>query len=138
MTAFNDDYQITRGELTTQQKQKFDESIRTRDRYQATIQQLCDHLDFEPPKRDDGAAEATEEGVTAILASHLMAKDALMSDLDWLKSPWEDEESKNFYTSLTDLSIYVPQAYFQKEEKKKKVKVAPLPGHSNTRFPPPI
>jgi hypothetical protein len=47
------------------------------------------------------------------------------ADKDWSELQFEDEESRAFYRSLSNIATLVPESYFAMEKKKTKRKVAP-------------
>jgi regulator of nonsense transcripts 2 len=117
----HDDYKITRGDLTEQQKTRADSAAKGVDK----LKQIC--LDISavlkwpmPALEEDNAAESFAATIVDPLS--LLNQSA---DVDWTKTPWDDDEMCRFYTDIPDLKNIVPLAIltaYETESKKKKKK----------------
>ena len=116
MTKYNQDYQITRGELTPQQKERFENAKKSYDRLKSIVSALSSSLDIPLPKLKEESEQAQSASATVVDLKSMGA------DKNFANTPWEDEEMATFYTSLNDLANFVPQVYLAPPEGAKKKK----------------
>lgn len=116
MKRYNEDYQITRGELTDQQKVRFETATKSYDRILSATQSLSDYLSYKFPELP--LEEKTEDFAATFVDSNTRTGE----ERDWITTPWEDEETMKFYTNIPDLLSSVPPGHLKFDEKKKKQK----------------
>ena len=115
MKRYHDDYQVTRGELTDQQKERLDQATKSYDKVLEYCRSLGECLaKTMPTLKVDEEIGGDNKMATTLIAARGDA------DKDWSNLPFEDEETAQFYTDLPNLTNFVPESYFAPEKKKKK------------------
>jgi regulator of nonsense transcripts 2 len=99
MKQHNEDYRVTRGELTDQQKSRFEGATKSVDRLKQFCTTLSVAFSWDMPALVE---EKATEAFSATVVDPLSNKHS--ADIDWSQTPWEDEEMYSFYTDLPDLT----------------------------------
>lgn len=116
MKRYNEDYVITRGELTEAQKTRFEDCKATVDKLTTIAQGLSSSLGYTMPDLPSDV-DLEEEKASATIIGNLQNQDS-----DFSQSPFGDQETKEFYTDIIDIGNLVPKVILVLSEKKKKKK----------------
>ncbi|GAB6029878.1 Regulator of nonsense transcripts upf2, variant 2 [Chamberlinius hualienensis] len=98
----------TKGELSTERKDKFEAAESNFHKLFANTQQLSDALDEDMPPLPEGANDEPEVAVGIDIGNRFKN-----NEFDTENSIWEDEDTRNFYENLHDLKAFIPAILFK-------------------------
>ena len=105
---------ITRGELSTERREQYEELMASFQRLVSSASEFADQIDEDFPELPPDLPESSNDFETDN-SMNIDVGNRFIGSADSFgpDSLWEDEDSKSFYTSLIDLKVLIPSILFK-------------------------